>query len=154
MRSNACNTVSVTSNSSCLGQRYVLPSRKPGSICSEIDLQIGHIATHCSLCTGGTPAASAPIWPLKPQRPQSSSASRLTAGAFGFLTFTQFRSTQQRWKDRRGLSPFCCCAILVLLPTNSAKTVTDSLPASLIQSIRTLLSVEVYFVILNTLAGL
>src|SRR5215469_3232336 len=75
------------------------------------------------------------------QRPQSSSASRRTAGALGFLIFTQLHSTQQRWKGRRGLSPFSCCAILVLLPTNSAKTVTDSLPASLIQSIRTLLSV-------------
>jgi len=34
--------------------------------------------------------------------------------------------SQQRWKDRRGLSPFPCCAIL--RPLNSAKTVSDSLP--------------------------
>src|SRR5215469_5855918 len=58
--------------------------------------------------------------------------------------------SQQRWKGRRGLSPFCCCAILLLL--NSAKTVTDSL-APLSQSIRTLSLAYVYFVILNILAG-
>ena len=32
---------------------------------------------------------------------------------------------EQAWKARRGLSPLPCCAIL--LPPNSAKTVTDSL---------------------------
>jgi hypothetical protein len=91
----------------------------------------------------------------------------VTAGDFGFLTFTQCakrlpfpvkapprlvaqaaagrgqctadnlsRRAQQRWKDRRGLSSFSCCAIL--LPLNSAKIVTDSLPSALSQSIRIL----------------
>jgi len=38
------------------------------------------------------------IWHDGIQRPQSSSASRRTAGALGFLIFTQFRSTQQPMK--------------------------------------------------------
>ena len=46
--------------------------------------------------------------------------------------------SQQRWNCRRGLSPFCCWAMVLVLPMNSAKTVTDSLPAPLSQSIRTL----------------
>ena len=49
--------------------------------------------------------------------------------------FQGMMKSQQRWKGRRGLSSFFCCAILLRL--NSAKTVTDSLP-SLSQSICTL----------------
>ena len=97
---------------------------------------------------------------------QFSSASLFTAGAFGFFNIqcaerlrfpvkapprfvaqaaagadsatadNLSRRAQQRWKDRRGLSPFSCCAIL--LPLNSAKTVTDPLPSAFTQSIRTL----------------
>ena len=60
---------------------------------------------------------------------------RIPPRKFVSFTFTPMKS-QQRWKARRGLSSFSCCAIL--LPLNSAKTVTNSLPASLSQSIRTL----------------
>ena len=34
--------------------------------------------------------------------------------------------SQQRWKARRGLSSFSCCAMAVWLPLNSAKTITNS----------------------------
>jgi hypothetical protein len=47
-----CNTESATSNSRCIGQRYVLPSKRPGSISSAADLQIGHVAIAFPLLFG------------------------------------------------------------------------------------------------------
>jgi|SRR6516225_11858141 hypothetical protein len=48
--------------------------------------------------------------------------------------------SQQRWKARRGLSSFSCCAMAVWLPLNSANAVTNS-SAPLSHETRTLSSV-------------
>src|SRR5215471_16829660 len=56
------------------------------------------------------------------------------------LLFQGMMKSQQRWKARRGLPSFACCAMVVLLPLNSAKTITNS-SAPLSQEICTLSSV-------------
>jgi hypothetical protein len=48
---------------------------------------------------------NAPMWISFPYRPQFSSASRFTAGAFGFLTFTQCGATTRQLGDIRRNPP-------------------------------------------------
>src|SRR5580704_3354009 len=114
-----CNTESATSNSRCIGQRYVLPSKRPGSISSAADLQIGHVAIAFLLLY------------VPPSRSATNSLSSLASPNNAGRAFGRPRATRWQIADTE---PYCghvrTCRLQTDLGRDCSAVPADALPTA------------------------